>query len=92
MKVTAHFHGILADWVGTRSAGFELSNNATYPDLITEIKHRFGDNMPDPLWDAEKNTFHQKVRALRDGKALGPADVKLVQGEELTFYLMIAGG
>ena len=49
MKVTAHFHGILADWVGTRSAGFELSNNATYPDLITEIKHRFGDNMPDPL-------------------------------------------
>lgn len=48
--------------------------------------------MPDPLWDAEKNTFHQKVRAFRDGKALGPADVKLVQGEELTFYLMIAGG
>jgi hypothetical protein len=92
MKVTAHFHGILADWVGTRSAGFELSDDATYADLIKAIKHRFGRNMPAQLWDAEKNTFHQKVRAFRDGKAIGPADVMLEQGEELTFFLMIAGG
>lgn len=92
MKVTAHFHGILADWVGTRSAVFELSDGAAYPDLITEIRHRFGDNMPDQLWDADKNTFHQKVRAFKDGKALDPKDVKLEQGEELTFLLMIAGG
>ncbi len=92
MKVTAHFHGILADWVGTRSAGFELSSNATYPDLIKEIKRRFGGNMPEQLWDAQKNTFHQKVRAFRDGKALNPVDYKLEQGEELTFFLMIAGG
>jgi predicted SpoU family rRNA methylase len=92
MKVTAHFHGILADWVGSRSAVFELSNDATYPDLIAEIKQRFGGNMPVQLWDAEKNRFHQKVRAFRDGKALGAAEVKLEQGEELTFFLMIAGG
>ena len=53
MKVTAHFHGILADWVGTRSAGFELSNDATYADLIKEIRRRFGSNMPAQLWDME---------------------------------------
>ncbi len=52
MKVTAHFHGILADWVGTRSAGFELSNDATYADLIKEIRRRFGGNMRAQLWDA----------------------------------------
>ena len=92
MKITAHFHGILADWVGTRSAVFELSHDATYGDLIKEIKNRFGDNMPDQLWDAAKNTFHQKVRAFKGGKTMGPADFKLEQGEELTFYLTMAGG
>ncbi len=92
MMISAHFHGILADWVGTRSAGFELPDDATYPDLIQEIKRRFGGNMPEQLWDAQKNTFHQKVRAFRHGKALSPSDVKLEQGEELTFLLMIAGG
>ena len=92
MKVTVHFHGVLADWVGTRSAVFELSDGAVYADLIREIRHRFGVNMPDQLWDDEKNTFHKKVLAFRGGKAPGPADFKLHQGEELTFYLMMAGG
>ena len=92
MKVTAYFHGILADWLGTRSAVFELSNDATYADLVTEIRQRLGDNMPDQLWDAAKNTFHQKVRPFKDGKALNPSDFKLKPGEELTFYLMMAGG
>jgi hypothetical protein len=88
MKITAHFHGILADWVGIRSAGFELSNDATYSDLIKEIKQRFGGNMPDQLWDAQNNTFHQKVLAFKDGRALDPGDLKLEPGEELTFFLM----
>jgi hypothetical protein len=64
----------------------------TYPDLIKEIKRSFGDNMPDQLWDAKKDTFHQKVRAFRDESALDPLDFKLEQGEELTFFLVIAGG
>jgi len=47
MKVTAQFHGIPADWVGTGSVGFILSDDATYPDLFKAIKHRFGGNIPD---------------------------------------------
>ena len=92
MKVTVHFHGILAEWVGTPSAEFELADGAVYADLIREIRHRFGGNMPDQLWDEDKNTFHKKVRAFKDGKALDAADVRLQDGEELTFYLMMAGG
>ena len=38
MKIAAHFHGILADWVGTRSAGFALPDDATYANLIEEIR------------------------------------------------------
>ena len=77
MKVTAHFHGILAEWVGTRSADFELSDGAIYADLIREIRHHFGGNMPVQLWDDEKNTFHKKVFAFRvvyATKALTEAD------------------
>ena len=92
MKVTARFHGILAEWVGTRSADFELADDAVYADLIRVIRHRFGGNMPDQLWDDNKNTFDKNIFAFRDGKALGPADFKLHHGEELTFYLMMAGG
>jgi hypothetical protein len=92
MKITACFHGILADWVGTPSAVFELTNDAIYADLIKEIRQRFGDNMPDQLWDAEKDTFHQKVRASSDGKVINRKSFKLRHGEVLTFYLMIAGG
>lgn len=92
MKVTVRFHGILADWVGTRSAVFELSGDAVYGDLIGEIRRRFGGNMPHQLWDEEKNTFHKKVRVFKDGKALDTADFKLQRGEKLTFYLMLAGG
>lgn len=92
MKITAHFHGILADWVGTRSAVFELADDATLAALINEIKYRFGETMPGQLWDREKDTFHKKVRAFRDGKALASSDCALKQGQELTFYLFLAGG
>jgi hypothetical protein len=46
MKFSAQFHGIPAGWVGTGSVGFRLSDDATYPDLIKAIKHRFGGNIP----------------------------------------------
>jgi hypothetical protein len=45
MKITAHFHGILADWVGTCSAEFELPHGAIYADLIQEIGRRFRGDM-----------------------------------------------
>jgi hypothetical protein len=48
--------------------------------------------MPDQLWDAKRNQFHQKVRAFRDGKALDPTNFTLNHGDTLTFYLMMAGG
>lgn len=38
MKIEAHFHEIPADWVGARSAGFALPDDATYANLIEEIR------------------------------------------------------
>ena len=92
MKVTAFFHGILADWVGAQSARFELPDDSTYRDLIKEVDRRYRRNMPDQLWDRERNTFNGKVRVVRNGKAMDTTDFKLIEGETLTFLLMMAGG
>ena len=92
MNITAHFHGILADWVGTPSASFELSEGAAYSDLMQEIGRRFRQNMPAQLWDQKTRSFNKKVRAFIDGKALDPVDNPLSDGEEITFMLLIAGG
>jgi len=92
MKVTAKFHGILADWVGTPSAGFDLHDKANFVDLMKEIDRRYKSNMPPQLWDQEKNIFNQKVKPFKDGKALNAMDSPLLDGDEITFMLLMAGG
>ena len=91
MNITAEFHGVLAEWVGTRSASFELPAGATYFDLMAEIGRRYRRNMPEQLWDAERNLF-KKVQAHGKGRMLTAADTPLLEGEQIQFLLMIAGG
>ena len=91
MNITAEFHGILADWVGTRSANFDLPAGATYSDLMKEISRRYGRNMPQQLWNKETNRF-KKVRAHAAQGTLESAETPLSEGEEIKFFLMIAGG
>ena len=92
MNITAKFHGILADWVGTPSASFTLSDGAAYSELMEEIERHYKRNMPAQLWDQNTKSFNKKVRAFRDGKALDPVGNPLSDGEEITFMLLIAGG
>ena len=91
MKITAEFHGVLAEWVGTRSASFELPAGAKYSDLMSEIGRRYRRNMPEQLWNAENNMFN-KVQAHGKRRTLTAADTPLLEGEEIQFLLMIAGG
>jgi molybdopterin converting factor small subunit len=92
MKVGARFHGILSDWIGTRSAEFELPHGAVYADLIKEIGRRFRKNMPDQLWDGQKNIFHHKVLGVKANKPVQSDAHPLTDGDVLTFFLMLAGG
>ena len=92
MNITAQFHGILADWVGTPSASFELSDDAGFSELMQEIERRYKRNMPAQLWDRKTNSFNQKVRAFRDSKTLDPVNHRLTDGDVITFMLLIAGG
>ena len=92
MSVTAQFHGLLADWIGTPSASFHLFPNAPLADLMAEIGRRFRPKMPDQLWDDENNIFKGKVLAV--GPNGIPKSLKdlLTDGEEIKFFIMMAGG
>ena len=92
MNITASFHGILADWIGTRSANFNLPPNATYADLMMAIHRRYAQNMPDQLWDERKNTFKKQVIISGRGTISNLINVSLKDNDTVEFLLMIAGG
>jgi molybdopterin converting factor small subunit len=92
MMITAHFHGILADWVGTPSAVFDLPAGATFADLMQAIGRRYRSNMPEQLWDRRTGGFKKQVRAQGANTVYNDLDMPLEKGEDITFMLMIAGG
>jgi len=92
MIITAHFHGILADWVGTPSADFNLSDGATLADLMHEIGRRYQRNMPEQLWDRKTDSFKKQVQAQGAATTYHDLNMTLEKGEEITFMLMITGG
>ncbi len=91
MKVTAVFHGILSDWVGVPRAEIELSGG-TLSELLNEIKIRYGANMPEQLWNEEGKTFHKAVWAMRGEEKITDPGAGLADGEEIKFFLTLAGG
>lgn len=91
MIISAHFHGILADWVGTPAAEFDLAAGATLADLMHEIGRRYQRNMPEQLWDRQTDSFKKQVRAQGVATIYNDLNTPL-EGGEITFMLMIAGG
>jgi len=92
MKITASFHGILADWIGSASAHFELPSNATHGDLMSAIHQRFKKNMPEQLWDQRKNRFVKEVIVSGKGEISKILNIPLEDKETVKFLLIIAGG
>ena len=92
MMITAHFHGILADWVGVPSADFDLPAGATLAGLMQAIGRRYRGNMPAQLWDDQADRFEKQVRAQGAVAVYNDLEMPLENGEDITFMLMIAGG
>ena len=92
MNITASFHGILADWIGTQSANFKLPSSATYADLMMAIRQRYTHNMPDQLWDEKKNRFKNEVIISGKGTISKLMNAPLKDTGVVEFMLMIAGG
>jgi molybdopterin converting factor small subunit len=92
MKVIVQFQGILADWVGTRSASIDLQPVAMLADLMEEIRRRYREHMHEGLWDEERNAFKSQIVPISDGEILRTLDTPLEDGEEIKFFIMAGGG
>ncbi len=92
MRVTAVFHGILSDWVGVSQEDVDLSQGGTLSDLMDQIGIRHGAKMPEQLWNDEHKMFHKAVWAMRGREKLANPAVMLREGDEIGFFLTLAGG
>jgi len=92
MNINTRFHGVLADFIASDTVRFEMGSRPTYGDLLDEIGHRFGRDMPSELWDASKNRFQGSILAVGDKRNLKSMDTPLKADEDITFYIMLAGG
>jgi len=92
MKVTAIFHGVISDWVGVERADFDLGESAIFADLLLEISESFRHRMPEQLWNEEQNAFVKSVEAFSENKRINELDSPMADGQEIKFFLMMAGG
>ena len=93
MNVTVSFVGVLASFVGAKTATVALPEGSRYEDLLAELGRMFAPNMPGQLWDEERMTFNAPILATRDERSLAPVDgSELVDGDQIKLFLMAAGG
>ncbi len=92
MKIKARFHGVLGKWVTEETVSFDLGPDSTYADLLKEIGNLYSRAMPPQLWDEDACDFKGSILAIGDGENLKSHDTPLTDCEEITFYLMLAGG
>jgi molybdopterin converting factor small subunit len=92
MRVKAVFHGILSDWVGIPQAEFILPDGASFDDLLCEIRKVYGPNMPPQLGNKGQADFNRAFWAVRGKERLNELTTKLQDGEDIQFFLSLAGG
>jgi len=92
MKIKALFHGILSEWVGVPKAEIELADGGTFSDLLAEIRRIYGSSMPEQLWNKEQKAFNKAVWAMRGKEKLFDPATEIKNGEEVNFFLTLAGG
>ena len=92
MKIKAIFHGILADWMGVAETEMTLPDEATLADLLYEIRKDYGSKMPLLLQNKGQAAFNQAFWAVRGSEQLNEYEIKLKDGDEIRFFLPLAGG
>ncbi len=92
MRIKVHFHGILAEWVGTGEADFAVRAGSPFADLMDMIGRRYSGKMPEQLWDKGNNCFVKAVWAMRGDQRIMDFKEPLKEGEAVKFLLMQAGG
>ena len=92
MKIRVQFHGILSDWMGGARAELPLPNGGTFGDLLREIKKGFSATMPPQLSNKDQETFNRALWGMRGKDRLSELNTELKEGDEVQFFLSLAGG
>ena len=92
MKVNITFSGPLAGYAGIENARIELPQSACFEDLLSEIGHRYGCNMPALIWDPGRGRFTHHVLVMKGSKHLTDLKEPLDKSEEIKFFLVMLGG
>ena len=69
-----------------------LPNGSTFGDLLREIKRSFSATMPPQLRNKDQETFNRALWAMRGKNRLSELDAELKEGDEVQFFLSLAGG
>jgi molybdopterin converting factor small subunit len=92
MKVRVQFQGILSDWMGGPRAEVQLPDGGTFGELLMEIKKSFSSTMPPQVRNKDQETFNHALWAMREKERLTELTTPLNEGEEVRFFLSLAGG
>jgi molybdopterin converting factor small subunit len=92
MKVRVQFHGILVDWMGGPRAEVQLTEGGTFGGLLMEIKKSFSSTIPPQLRNKDQETFNRALWAMRGEDRLSELNTGLKDGDEIQFFLSLAGG
>lgn len=92
MRVRVQFHGILVDWMGGPRAEIQLAEGGTFGDLLMEVKKGFTLTMPSQLRNKDQETFNRALWAMRGKDRLSKLSAGLKDGDEVEFFLSLAGG
>lgn len=92
MKVKAVFHGILWDWLGKEEVCLELPEGASLRSLMSLLRSKFSHRMPEQLWDPGREAFARQVMAVSRNQPLRDLETTLQEGQEIHFFLLLAGG
>jgi len=70
----------------------ELAEGGTFGELLMEIKKRFSSAMPPQLRNKDQETFNRALWAMRGKDRLSEMNAGLKEGDEVQFFLSLAGG
>ncbi len=93
MRVRVHFMGPLADYVGGDLVSFDFpGKRADYGDLLDRIHERFGDHLPDRIWDSSSRCFQGGILVVGEGRDLDERETLLKDEEEIKVLPVFGGG
>ena len=92
MRVTVTFVGVLGRLIHEDSFEVALAEEAAFRDLMGSIRNRFGESIPEPLWDSEANAFKEPIFAVVNGNPVDSSGLSLKDGDDVKFLTLVAGG